>query len=164
MNLLWVNKLTNSNQTIISRYVNKFGLRSKAEAQPESLLALIQAIQPVTDIDNILKNTYIKYSQTAVTATGWLTVFTVPLNKRWRLKSISGWNSSGTFTSNQIGISDGSNTAGLILYTAAGSTPLYQPYSDIIIPQNFLIRAYVDSKAVNGNYDFTAIVEEEDAY
>lgn len=151
--------------SIIERLVGRFNLSD--QPNQSGLWTLSPTVVPVTNVDPLLKAAAVVLYDTPinVTATGNVLIKTVPVGKRWTLKSLYATVLTGTFTIGGFLVSDGANVV-VIKFDASGSaTYRYFPADgEVSVDQGWLIYAYIDTKAVNGTLGGGMLIEEEDAY
>lgn len=150
---------------IIERLVKRFRLSD--HPNQAGLWTLSPRIVPVTNVDDLLKTlnfpAFVTYN---VTATGLITLDTVPVGKRRKYHAISAGLATGTFTVNAFALANGSASFYAKTFTPASGITYTPGNGDnpILLDAGWLIQVNVDSKAVNGTLNYTALYEEEDAY
>lgn len=154
----WVTK------SVLNRLRSRF-LLSDNLTVPDPLL-LYKTIMPVTSVDEVLRTNLIGLNAAVgVTATGELIVATVPKGKLWRLFGYYLTPVAGTWTVNTIKLVNVAGSQVLLdLYSpssASGYKLLPQP---VPAEEDWTIVVNVDTKAVNGSFNFSYIYQEEDIF
>ncbi len=128
---------------------------------------LTHVVQPVCEIDRLVRTSILDLALTAVTATGSYIVATVPYNERWTIKEAEASKSSGTFTIGSIQIHNDPDTDYVTLkYGVAPQLDVLYAGADkdIMLEPGWTIVVYVDTFAVNGNLAWQILYEREYFY
>lgn len=154
-----------STPLITERLIDRFSLR---DFVPQKFM-LIEQIQPVTNIDELLKIPKIySFPEVAITSTGPKTLLTVPNDKRYHIKAIRVDNTSGTFTFNQLLLRsalEDTDTVNIKDFGTPTINPRYYPIDGpFTLEAGMRLVANCDSKTTNGAVIARVLFEEEDAY
>jgi len=120
-------------------------------------------IVPVMNLDPI-KRTKCVSSTTAVSATGWKVVHTVPTGKNWYLRSLDSYQSGGTFTYQEIRITISGASCSIDQFTAATVEQTLLSGQTIYLPAGATVDIYVGAYTNPGDIVCRLLIEEEDAY
>ncbi len=152
----WVN--TEVMQRLRTRY-----LLQAYPVDPDAL-AILRTIQPVTNLDELLKDSKQERSApVSITANGLFTFFTVPQGKRWTIRAIYLYLSTGTYQFNEIAMLDTIFNFPIYLFSAAASV-LYWVPAPFKIDERIALRGQVANWAVIGNAYMEIFRDEEDVY
>jgi len=126
---------------------------------------LSPVIQPVTDMDQLLRLVAVKRNTPTIAATGAMTMFTIPEGERWRLFSVSFDRLSGDGLGANISILDSSSGFANVIerFSPAGSNS-FHGYPWWPLDQGDIIRMYISSISTSTQFEVTALVEYEEAF
>lgn len=145
------------------RLATRYKARRSGE-EDEGYPVLLETLQPVTDFDELAKETKIEIETVSIDSQAAFTFFTVPLGKRWRLKVMRAARVAGDYQFSQFLAFDGSTS--IPLYNCANSndeTTLFEG-QEIIIPEGWTIQIYFPAGSSTGNYTARLLIEESDAF
>jgi len=154
-------------KAIVQRLVNRFAL-SNTRFHPEDW-SFAEQVVPVTNLDELLSVTLCQtIGPIDVTATGLLTLYTVPVGKRLNLRAARHSSGGGTWTANfwYAGSPAGDVDIPLKSYTAASLgtlLPLDLP-GGIKLDESYILQVNIDSVAVAGTVYLDILGELEDVY
>ncbi len=148
---------------IIDRLGDRFKLTDAPNIRRP--VRLSNFIQPITNVDDLIRAGTIENLTFNVTAVGEVVVMTVPALTRRHPKALYLALASGTFTMSDLNIYNG--TPGVTLVHQASFTYIVissEKLNGQVWEPGWTLSVYVDSKAVNGTGYFKALFEDEYAY
>jgi hypothetical protein len=141
--------------SIFKRLVKRFILQTTPR-NPLEDIPVIQSIQPITQIDDLLKDVKTAFDGFNLqTGDG---TFTVPAGKRWHVHR---YMREETTANSYIWISDGTN---IIRLSASGTAREANPLYGIPMKEGWVIGIEQTSDPGDADRDFGILYEEEDAY
>lgn len=147
---------------LIDRLINKFKLVRSTDEE----FQLSETVVPITSMDTLISESKGRIDTTAVSATGWYLMETVPANKKWIIHTIKARVSSGTFTYGNIGIEKATASSAQISIKdgTTATSLLYETTSNLILEAGDKIYFYVDGYTGAGNAQIQMWYQESDAY
>ena len=126
---------------------------------------LTPIIQPITDMDQLLRLVSVVRDTPTTAATGALTVHTVPAGQRWRVYFVSFDRISGDAVSTNMSLLDSSTGLACVVarYGATGSTT-QQGYPWFPMDEGDSLRMYISSVSTSSQFEVTMLIEYEEAF
>jgi len=131
---------------------------------------LLPGIRLTTSLDDLLVAYKVVTAQVSPTADGWITVLTVPADKRWRAHTVTYVKDAGTYSYNALRLTDVSLARNLTLdsFTAENSTRYFpnsaHPVPVLPMDAGDHLDLSITTWSVTGALTMTALVTEEDSY
>lgn len=153
------------------RLITRFKARRKTDTDLEDpdYPVLLETVQPITNFDELAKDTKAYQDATAsilAGATTWTELFTVPAGKRWKLLSIAANRSSGDNTIDQFQFWDKSEAEDcpFVKFTAVATT-VQSTFNPFHLEEGDEIQVHPSGAGVAASvFAGWIIVEEENAY
>jgi len=154
-----------ANEELIQRLVKRFDLeRSPRIADP---FLFQKIIVPVTSVDELLRTVNLSHDADIASASGWITVRTVPAGKRWHLLGYGVWRTTGaTMEFGFAGLSySGLGTSVTIDdFTPTDSHQGHMFYQPIPMKEAWTLDVYVTTDQAGDKFDVTTLYYEEESY
>ncbi len=163
MNLFaWVN------EALVQRLTSRFNLGTQPN-DAATVWRLSKTVVPVTNVDDALSVEVVAVGVAAsVTATGLVTLFTVPLTERWTIRFARAYVATGTFTMNGFYVDDNAASPNETLIKSwspgIADALIGTTDKDFVMLAGWKLRVNVDTKALNGTMGITYYYKKERLY
>jgi len=150
---------------ILQRLIGRFDLQSYP-IDPNKAFVIPHYIQPVTDVDRLLRTTKIYEKSSSVTGNGNVTLFTCPVGKKWEVVSVEVDKQAGDYNIDTLKLRDLSATGVVIMVLATMTDDdLLRTFEQPIpMEEGDTLLMSVSSYVGTGAYVAYILVWEEDAF